>query len=84
VAIGIGIVGEGDIEPVAHPDQARHGKGRGAIHPDLPIPVSGHETEGRIDRVIHHARLDPVTLDNRLPVVNGGAAQRINPDPDAG
>jgi len=27
VAVGIGVVGKGDVEPVAHPDQARHRKG---------------------------------------------------------
>ena len=38
VPVGIGVVGEGNVEFVAHADQPRHGIGRRAIHPDLCRP----------------------------------------------
>ena len=47
--VGIRVIGEGDIEFVAHGDQPRHGIRRGAVHPDPPIPIQRHEAEGRID-----------------------------------
>ena len=78
--IGVGVVGEGDVEAVAHADQTGHRIGRGAIHPDLAVPVSRHEAEGRIDRFVDHRRRDAVTLDHGMPVMHRRAAQRINAD----
>ena len=80
VPVGVGIVGKGDVETVAHRDQARHRERRGTIHPDFAIPVRRHETEGRIDGVVHDRRIDSVMFDQRLPVMNGGAAERIDAD----
>ena len=37
--VGVGVVGEGDVEFVAHADQPRHGIRRRAIHPDLSVPI---------------------------------------------
>ena len=37
----------------------------------------------RIDGVIHHGRGDLVALDDRLPILNSGAAQRVDPDAHA-
>ena len=80
VAVGVGVVGKGDVESVAHRNQARHRERRGTIHADFSIPVRRHEPERRIDGVVHNCRIDSVMLDQRLPVMNGGAAERIDPD----
>ena len=80
VPVGIGIVGKGNVEFVAHRNQARHRIRRRTIHPDLAVPIRGHETECRIDGIVHDRRIDSVMLDERLPVMNGGAAQRIDSD----
>ena len=75
---------EGDVELVAHADQPRHRIGRRAIHPDLAVPIDGHEAERRIDRVADDGRGQAIALDDRLPVMHAGAAQGIDPDLDAG
>ena len=80
VPVGIGVVGEGDVEFVAHADQPRHGIGRRAIHADLAVPIDRHEPEGRVDRVVDDGRRDAITFDDRLPEMHAGAAQRIDPD----
>ena len=64
-------------------DQPRHRIGRRAVHPDLSVPIHGHEAKGRIDGVVHDGRRDLVALDDRLPILNGGAAQRIDADAHA-
>ena len=84
VAVRIGVVGERDIEPVAHLDQACHRVGRGTIHPYFSVPIRGHEAEGRVDGVVDDRSLETIALDDRLPVVHGRAAQRIDADVDAG
>ncbi len=83
MAVGVGVVGEGDVEPVVHGDQAGHGVGRRAVHADLAVPVDRHEAEGRVDGVIDHRRSNPIALDDRLPVVDSGAAQGIDADANA-
>ena len=35
-------------------------------------------------RVVHHGRRDPVARDDRLPVADAGAAERIHADAHAG
>ena len=82
--VRIGVIGKGDVKLVAHLDEARHGERRGTIHPYFSVPIRRHEAEGRIDRVVHDRSVDPVALDNRLPEVNGSAAQRIYSDLHAG
>ena len=59
VPVGVGVVGKGDIEFVAHPDQPRHRIGRRAVHPDLAVPIDRHEAKRRIDRVVHDGRVEP-------------------------
>ena len=83
VAVGVGIVGKGDIELLAHADQLRHRVRRGAIHPDLAVPVERHEAEGRIDLVADQRRVQAIALDDRLPVAHRRAAQGIDADLDA-
>ena len=47
VAVGVGVVGEGEVEAVAEADEARHGVRRRRVHPDLAVPVDGHEPKRR-------------------------------------
>ena len=82
--VGIRVIGEGDVEFLAHGDQPRHGVGRGAIHPDPPIPIQGHEAEGRIDGVVDDGRIEAIGLDDGLPEMDAGPAQGIDPDLHAG
>ena len=49
VAIGIGIVAEGDAILVLQADQSGHRVGAGAIHANLAVVIDRHEGEGRID-----------------------------------
>ena len=84
VAVRIGVVGKRNVELVAHLDQTRHRERRGTIHPDLAVPVGGHEAEGRIDRGVDDISIDPVALDDRLPVMHGRATQGIDADLHAG
>ncbi len=84
VPVGIGIVGKGDVEFVVHPDQAGHRIGRRTIHPDLAVPVGGHEPERRIDGIVHDRGVDAVMFDDRLPEMNSRAAERIDADLHAG
>ena len=39
VAIGVGVVAEGDLEAVLQADQVRHRVGARAVHPDLAVVV---------------------------------------------
>ena len=80
VPVGVGVVGEGDVEFVAHADQPRHRIGRRAIHPDLAVPIDRHEAKRRVDRVADDGRGHAIALDDRLPEMDAGAAQRIDPD----
>ncbi len=83
VPVGVGVVGKGDVEFLAHPDQPRHCVRRGAVHPDFSVPIHGHEAEGRIDRIADDRRRKTIALDDRLPVMDPGAAQRIDAYSDA-
>ena len=47
VAVGVGVVAEGDVEAVLQRDQAGHRVGRRGVHPDPPVPIAGHEREVR-------------------------------------
>ena len=80
VPVGIGVVGEGNIEFVAHPDQSSHGIGRRAVHPDFSIPIGRHESKCRVDHIANDRCRDAIPLDDRLPKVDARAAQRIDPD----
>ena len=82
VPVVVGVAGEGDVEAVLHPDQSLHRIGRGWVHADLAVPIHGHETEGRIDRLVDNREVQPVALGDRPPVVDPGAAERIDPQAD--
>ena len=82
VPVMVGIAGEGDLELVLQADQPLHRIRRGGVHADLAVPIDRHEAEGRIDGLVDDRQVQPVALGNRRPVVDAGAAERI--DPQAG
>ena len=84
MTIRIGIVGEGDVEFVPERDQTGHCVGRRTIHANFAVMIDGHETEGGIDGGVHDGRVDTIAFDHRLPVVDGGTAQRIDADAHTG
>ena len=64
------------------PIKLLHRIGRGWVHADLAVPIHRHKTEGRIDGLVHDREVQPVALGNRSPVVDPGAAQRIDSHAD--
>ena len=60
-----------------------HGVWGRTVHPDLAVPIHGHEAKGWINRIVDDVDRDAVALDDRSPVVHSGAAERIHPDSDA-
>ena len=84
VAVGVGIVAKGEVEAVLELDQARHRIGAGAIHADLAVVVERHESEGRVDRRIGDGDIQAVGVGDRLPVMDGRAAERVDAQLQAG
>jgi hypothetical protein len=84
VPVGVGVVAERDVEPVAQLDEAGHRIGRGRVHPDPAVPVAGHEPELRVDRVVGDRQVESVTLADRRPVGDARATERVDPDAEPG
>ena len=82
VPVMVRVAAEGNLEAILQADQRLHRIGRGWIHADLAVPVDRHETEGRVDGLVHDREVQPVALGNRRPVVHPGAAERIHPQAD--
>ena len=78
----VGVAGEGDVEAILQADQPLHRIGRGWVHADLAVPIHRHETEGRIDGLVDDGEVQPVALGNRPPIVDPGAAERIDSQAD--
>ena len=78
VPVMVGVAGEGDVESVLQADQPLHRIGRGRIHADLAVPIHGHEAEGGIDHLVDDGQVQPVALGDRPPVMDAGAAERID------
>ena len=74
----VGVVGEGDAVLVLEADQPGHRVGARAVHADLAVVIDRHEREGRIDRRVDDGDIEAVNVVDRLPVVHGRAAQRID------
>ena len=84
VPVGVGVVGEGDIEPVAQLDQPRHRVRRRRVHPDPAVPVAGHEPELRVDDLVGDRQVEAVAVADRRPVGDAGAAERVHAEPKPG
>ena len=84
VAVGVGVVADGEIEAVAQGDEAGHRVGRRGVHPDPAVPVDGHEPEGRVDGLVHDRQVEAVALADRRPVVDARPAQRVHAQAQAG
>ena len=84
VPVRVGVVGEGDAEPILQPDEPRHGIRAGGVHADLAVVIDRHEREGRIDHRVHDGDVELVDGVDRLPVRHGGAAERIHAQREAG
>jgi len=84
VTIGVGVVGEGDVEFVAQADQPRHGVGGRTVHPNLTVPIQSHKTERRVYRLIDDRRREVIAFDDPGPILDACAAERIDPNLDAG
>ena len=78
VAVVIGVAGKRDVELVLEAYQALHGVRRRRVHADLAVPVQGHEAEGRVDHRADHRQVEPPALGDGCPVVDAGAAHRID------
>ena len=78
VSIVVRVARPRDVETVLESDQPLHRVGGGRIHADLPVPIHGHEAEGRIHLVAHHAQRNPPAFRDHLPVAHTGAAQWID------
>ena len=78
----VGIACEGDLELILQADQALHRIRRGGVHADLTVPIHRHETEGGINGLVDDREVQPVAIGNRLPVMDTGAAEWIDPQAD--
>ena len=78
VAIGVGVVAERDVKAVLELDQARHRIRARAVHADLAVVVERHEPECRVDRRVGDGDVQAVGIGDRLPVMHGRAAQRVD------
>ena len=76
----IRITSKGNVETVLQIDQASHGVGGRWVHANFAIPVNRHETECWIDHFVFHNKIQPETVCYCRPVMNSGAAKRIDPD----
>ncbi len=78
VAVGVGVVGEGDVELAGQVAQPGHRVGRRAVHADLAVPVARDEAEGRVDLVVGDGQVQAVALGDGGPVGDARAAERVD------
>ena len=78
----VGITGEGDVEFVLQADQPLHRIRRRWVHAYLAVPIDRHEAKGRIDGLVDDGEVQTVALGKRFPVMDAGAAKRINRQAD--
>src|SRR3990172_5245594 len=84
VPVVVGVVRERDVEAVLEGDELRHRVRRGAVHPDLPVPVHRHEPECRVHLVVHDLHVEAVPPGDRTPVGHPRPSQGIDSQPQAG
>ena len=65
-------------------DQRRHRVRRRAVHPDLAVPVEGHESPRRVDQWVDDGEIEVVDARRCGPVVDAGAAEWVGADAHAG
>lgn len=82
VPIMVSIASEGNVVAILQIDQALHGVAGRRVHANFAVPIDCHEAEGWIDNVVHHREIKPVVVRNCTPVVNSGAAKRIDSHAD--
>src|SRR5258705_9077175 len=80
VTVCVGIVAEGDVEPVLEFDQAGHGGGTGAIHADFAVMIDCHECKSGVDIRVHYRDVQTVAFSYRFPVRQRRSAERISAD----
>src|SRR5215468_7590928 len=64
--------------------QPRHRVGARAIHADLTVMIDRHERKGWVDPWIDHLDIELVDAVDRLPVMDGGAPERIDAELEPG
>ena len=84
MAVGVGVVAGRDLELVTLLDQRSHRVRRRAVHPDLPIPVQGHEPPCRVDVGVHDGQVQAVALRDNPPVGHARPAERVGADAHPG
>src|ERR1017187_3053915 len=67
-----------NIETILYVNQPLHCIWRRWIHADLPIPIYCHKTKGWIDFFVDNCQVQPISLSNRLPIVDTGTAEWIH------
>ncbi|AAF09889.1 hypothetical protein DR_0304 [Deinococcus radiodurans R1 = ATCC 13939 = DSM 20539] len=83
VAVGVGVVADGDVEIVLEAQQARHRVGAGAVHANLAVLVHRHEGEARVDLAVDDGQAEAIARLNRLPHRQAGPTERIDADAHA-
>jgi hypothetical protein len=78
VPIGVRVIGEGNPVVVLEADEPGHCVRAGAVHADGAVVIDGHERKGRIDLRIDDSDVQPVYRIDRFPVMDGGAAERVD------
>ena len=84
VTIRVRITGKGQVEAVAHIEQATHDIRRRAVHPDLAVLVTGNKAECGVDDFVDHGQAQFVALGYGLPQGKAGSPQRIDPQGNTG
>ena len=82
VPVAVRVRPEGNVEGIFHRAQLLHGPRRGAVHPDLAVPVGGHERERRVHGPVDHFEVQPVHRRQGVPERDVRAAHRVDSDMD--
>ncbi len=80
VAVGVGVVAEGDAVFVFEFKQVGHGVGAGAVHANFAVVIDGHEGEGGVELFVDDGQIEFVGVADGFPVVQRCAAEGIDAD----
>jgi hypothetical protein len=78
MTVGVRITRECDVILASQTNQTRHGILGGRIHPDLTVPVDGHESKCRVYNAIDHLQIELITFSDCLPIGQTSATERID------